>query len=145
MRYLILAMTGLLLAGCNCLPEGEAPEGPIVVTSYDKDTYSTIGAVNYMTTSLTTFGVSCLKPGDGVMLKVKSGEKYRKYAEKALQSSRATLGFKIVNTNGNYVVTAEFKENTPDTIAWHMTLAREAAPQNILWQNNVIIDTFKTN
>lgn len=55
MKFFLLFICTIMLAGCFSLPPGQAPDGSIVNPKLAKKEYSWIGAKNYMLTSLSMF------------------------------------------------------------------------------------------
>ena len=127
----------LLLCGCESLPEGEPPEGPIVTPQQPSSTMGTINqAVNYMTTSLSTIaiqnelrGVKVLKTFSDIY----SNRVFRQVAD--ISGIIAVTG----SSKPELLLTSKFIRRSKKML-WIMQLIR-LSDNEIIWNGKTIINT----
>ncbi len=130
------------LTGCNCLPDGKPPKGTIVDSgTAPAASLSAPAAVNKLSDALTVYGLSRLG-GARLELKILDGKIFRPEIYRILQIAGSTVRFTVVNSEPDYIVTANFAD--PDAESgisqWNLSLAKSSDPEKVLWQRSATVN-----
>ncbi len=129
-----------LLAGCNAVPPGTAPDGAIVSQEEMKKTYSSAAAVNYLITSLSTFAVKNIPKDSTVAQKFTATAKsLNLYPDKVFKSSAAIarLSSPPAGRAGDYLLVSNIKGS--EILVWEMSLIR-VEDKVVVWSEIIRID-----
>ena len=130
-----LACSLLLFCGCESLPEGEPPEGPIVKSQQPTDTMESINqAVNYMTTSLSTAAIQDGLRGVKVLRTFSDNYSNRVFRQVAdISGIVAVTG----SSKPELLLTSKFIKRS-EKMLWMMQLIR-LSDNEIIWNGKTII------
>ena len=139
MRFFLLFICTIILAGCVGLPPGKAPDGSIVNPKLAKKEYSKIGAKNYMLTSLSMFCLQNFPQGAKLYVDFKNLDKRTKSCSlDVLCSVRQSVPIKVAKkSDADYRVTGEFNKNI-----WSIRLV-DLKTKKVVWLERLKIEKDK--
>ena len=130
-----LSCSLLLFCGCESLPEGEPPEGPIVTPQLPAGTMGSMNqAVNYMTTSLSTLAIQYGLRGVGVLKPFSDSYSNRVFRQVADISGIVPA---TRTTKPELLLTSKFIKHSMN-MTWTMQLIR-LSDNKIIWRSKTII------
>jgi len=139
MRFFLLFISIIMLAGCLSLPPGKAPDGSIVNPKLAKKEYSKIGAKNYMLTSLSMFCLQSFPQGAKFNVDFKNLDKRTKSCSlDVLCAVRQSVPIKVAQkSDADYLVTGEFNNNI-----WSIRLM-DLKTKKVVWLEQLKIEKDK--
>ena len=134
MRFFLLFISIIMLAGCFSIPSGKAPDGSIVDSKSAKKEYSWIGAKNYMLTSLSMFCLQNFPQGAKFNVDFKVLDKKLKSSSlDVLCSVRESVPIRTAKkSDADYSVNSEINKKN----IWSMSLT-ELKTKKVVWSESV--------
>lgn len=134
--FICFCLYALFFTGCESLPPGDAPAGPIVKPRPAIERFPWQSARNYMLTSLTTFCLQNSPQGVSLCVDIKGDEgDHGVWTYDVLSSLRKTLPVRITaRSNAEYVLESGMdKENF-----WYMRLINSKVGKKV-WSERLRI------
>jgi len=130
----------LVLAGCNCLPDGNPPKGTIVDAPDIPQTYSVAAAENYMATALSTAFLQEFTPGKMILLKAEfsSVDKKLEYMPNHTLKNMRDMFSVVFTKSAKYRLVSKIAaiSGKSKTFRWDMEFFKE---KELLWKDSVTV------
>lgn len=140
MRNFLLLSGFMLFAGCQSLPPGEAPEGPIVNAGRTQPEHSWRSAENYLLTSLSAFCLQNFPEGANICTDFPGNDSFLGIRSRmVLYAVCDAVPLRVVNrTDAVYSLSSGFSQDA----VWSMSLT-DLKTRKTVWRENVKIKENK--
>jgi hypothetical protein len=135
----LIAIVILGCAGCNTLPPGDPPKGPIVQPGEFKKNFSTDGAVNYMVTSLSAFCLRELPGGAVVKLDFKAHDVNLNILPRRVFLAVCPLARLRLVPPESANVSLISRITGKDKLNWSMELKKNKS-NSVIWQEEIVVE-----
>ena len=129
---------GMLLSGCQSIPDGPTPKGPVVTPPPAQTAFTEAGAVNRLAASLSPVLMREYPPGARIVLRPDFGGTDPKAAELPKQVLRRNLDLfpMTLSMNSPDQITSRVERREDGSRRWTMSLKRGTRQP---WRDEVII------